>query len=203
MDILLFVVTILVTICALFLLIEGVTKGVPSCYKTGGVMILIPVFVVVGYLINWLFPLVFIYGILGVIMTMMGTFGENDAETFKMGIVFCIIGVIFYIISFYYWYQSGWYTSLAFTTFTLCCLSLINSMQCDSNRKPVLSLSMSLLFVIITAYVWITTEIDIVMVCVGGVIVSLLLKALWKIIYERDYGYFLREPWISWLLFSI
>lgn len=184
MNTLFFIVTALVAILSLYLLIEGLMKKVPSCHKVGGTILLVSLFAVWCYFLNWALPLVLIFGIAGCIFASMGTYGEDDTENFTMGLGFCIVGAIFYIISFYFWYQSGWYTSLAFTTFILCCLSYINSMQ--KKYVPVLSLLMSIFFMVVTAYVWRTEEVSIPLVCIGGGITSLILKACW-IMYEKKF----------------
>lgn len=185
MIIFFFIVTSLVTLLSLYLLIEGIVKKVMSCRRVGGIMLLASMFVILCYFMHWTVPLILIFGITGFVITSIGTYGENDTEQFIMSLVFCIIGSIFYILSSYFWYQSGWYTSLAFVTFVLCCWSFINSMQ--KKRIPILSLLMSIFYMVIAAYVWMTREVNVPLVCIGGGLLSLILKAGWKRIYEKDF----------------
>ena len=178
-----FTLIALVAVLSLYLLVEGLMKKVPSCHKVGGTILLVSLFAVWCYFLNWALPLVLIFGIAGCIFASMGTYGEDGTENLKMGLGFCIIGMIFYILSFHFWYQSGWYTSLASTTFILCCLSYINSTQ--KKHIPALSLLMSIFFMAVTAYVWRTAEVSILLVCIGGGILSLILKACWNVMYKK------------------
>ena len=201
MGILVYTVTILVALISLYLFIEGITKKVPSCYAIGGIALLISVFTAVCQLFDWLIPVIVIFGILGVSITLMGASGEQGKDTLKMGIRFCVIGLILCLISFYYWYVSGWYTSMAIVTCMLSYICIHNAIKGINDYVPRLSISLLLLFASITIYVCVAHRIDIPFVLLLGVFAGIISTYIWKIVYNKLFWTKLREPWISWLLF--
>ena len=165
----------------------GVKKKVRGCLSIGGIMLLIIVFAAVSYYFDWYVPLIFIFGTAGLLFSLMGTNSDNDGDSTGIDILETVIGVVLIFIALYYWYREGWYTSLGFITSLLGFLFFLNGTQSDSEYIPVLSLSVGILFELAAIYLWMFLRINGCAVFLGGLLGSLILKAMCKVFYEKDY----------------
>lgn len=187
MDILLSIVAFIAVVISIALISIGAKKKVSGCLSIGGIMLLITVFAAVSYYFDWYKPLILIFGTAGMLFSLMGTNSENNDDSTGIGILETIVGVVLLFIAFYYWYRGGWYTSLGFTASLLGFLFFLNGTQSDSEYKPFLSLSVGILFELVTIYLWMFLRINGCAVFLGGLLGSLILKAMCKVFYEKDY----------------
>ena len=203
MDILLSIMAFVAVVISIALISIGVKKKVSGCLSIGGIMLLITVIAAVSYYFDWYVPLIFIFGTAGMLFSLMGTNTENDEDSTGIDILETVIGVVLIFIALYYWYREGWYTSLGFITSLLGFLFFLNGTQSDSEYIPVLSLSVGILFELAAIYLWMFLEINGCAVFLGGLLGSLILKAMCKVFYEKDYWTKKKELCLSWLPFLI
>lgn len=187
MNILLSILAFIAVVISIALISIGAKKKVSGCLLIGGIMLLIIVLAAVSYYFDWYVPLIFIFGTAGMLFSLMGTNTENDEDSTGIGVLETIIGVVFIFIALYYWYRGGWYTSLGFTTSLLGFLFFLNGTQSDSEYIPVLSLSVGILFELAAIYLWMFLAINGYIVFIGGLLGGLILKAMCKVFYEKDY----------------
>lgn len=165
---------------SLSLIISGVKKRVPSCYKIGGVLLAISILAVVCYFMNWSIPMIVIFGLAGTVLTHIGSSAENYPESLDVGILECFLGIMLYVASFYYWYQSGWYLSLAICSWLISCIYLINIMQAEKGVIPKISIILSIIFAAFTVFVWYMHNLNGIVIFMSGCIGSLLLNIVWN-----------------------
>jgi hypothetical protein len=187
MDILLSIVAFIAVVISIALISIGAKKKVSGCLSIGGIMLLITVITTVSYYFDWFIPLIVIFGTAGILFTFLGTYGEDREVPTEVGLMETIIGIVLLFIAFYYWYRGGWYASLGFSTSLLGFIFFLNGTQSDSEYIPVLSLSVGMLFGLATIYLWIFLELNGYAVFIGGFIGALILRAMWKVLYEKDY----------------
>lgn len=187
MDILLSIMAFVAVVISIALISIGAKKKVSGCLSIGGIMLLITVIAAVSYYFDWYVPLIFIFGTAGMLFSLMGTNSDNDGDSTGIDILETVIGVVLIFIALYYWYREGWYTSLGFITSLLGFLFFLNGTQSDSEYIPVLSLSVGILFALATIYLWMFLEINGYIVFLGGLLGGLILKAMCKVFYEKDY----------------
>ena len=125
----------------------------------------------------------------GMMFTSIGTCEENSKDSTKIGLIESVVGVVLLLIAFYYWYRAGWYTSLGFSVSLLGFLFFLNGTQNDSEYIPVLSLSIGILFELIAIYLWKFLELNRYAVFIGGFVGAFILRAMWKVLYEKDYWF--------------
>ena len=80
MSILLSIVACVVTIISVVLIAVGVKNKVNSCSEMGGIILLVSILMGACYFLNWIIPLIIIFGLLGTIFTFMGT-SKDEEET--------------------------------------------------------------------------------------------------------------------------
>ena len=187
MNILLSIVAFIAGVVSIALISIGAKKKVSGCLSIGGIMLLIIVLAAVSYCFDWYVPLIFIFGMSGMFFSLMGTYSENSEDSTGIGILETVIGIVLLFIAFYYWYRGGWYTSLGFSTSLVGFFFFLNGTQSDSEYIPVLSLSVGILFALATIYLWMFLEINGYIVFLGGLLGGLILKAMCKVFYEKDY----------------
>jgi len=187
MNILLSIVAFIAGVVSIALISIGAKKKVSGCLSIGGIMLLIIVLAAVSYCFDWYVPLIFIFGMSGMLFSLMGTYSENSEDSTEIGILETVIGIVLLFIAFYYWYRGGWYTSLGFSTSLVGFFFFLNGTQSDSEYIPVLSLSVGILFALATIYLWMFLEINGYIVFLGGLLGGLILKAMCKVFYEKDY----------------
>jgi len=187
MNILLSIVAFIAGVVSIALISIGAKKKVSGCLSIGGIMLLIIVLAAVSYCFDWYVPLIFIFGMSGMLFSLMGTYSENSEDSTGIGILETVIGIVLLFIAFYYWYRGGWYTSLGFSTSLVGFFFFLNGTQSDSEYIPVLSLSVGILFALATIYLWMFLEINGYIVFLGGLLGGLILKAMCKVFYEKDY----------------
>jgi len=187
MDILFLTVTFLAVVISIALILIGAKKKVNSCLSIGVITLLITAIAVVSYFFDWYIPLIIIFGTAGMMFTSMGTYGENSKDYTRIGLIQSVVGVVFLLIAFYYWYQGGWYTSLGIATCLTSVIFFLNGAQNVSDHLPILSLSVGVLFALITIYLWIFLELNGHVVFIGGFLGGLFLKAMWSVFYEKNY----------------
>lgn len=185
MDILVYIVIGIIALISLYLLIEGISKDMPICYGVGGVALVVSIITAVSYFFGWYMPMILFFGIFGAIITLMGVSGEQESETFKIGIIFCGIGLIFCFISFYYWYISGWYMSMAIVTCALSYRCVKNVLKGRKEYFPIFSASLLLMFVGITIYISVVHEVNIILILLLGVFVEIISHYIWTIVYDK------------------
>ena len=186
MSILLSVVACVVTIISVVLIAVGVKNKVNSCSEMGGIILLVSILMGACYFLNWIIPLIIIFGLLGTIFTFMGTSKDEEETISKLGITYCALGLIFYFISFYYWYQGGWYTSMGITLCTLISITLINVMFCGGkNCFPLFSIVVCVLLSAATYYVWIFLKPDGILILTVGTLLGITIQAIWRLTYGR------------------
>ena len=187
MGILLSILASIAIVISIALISIGAKKKVSGCLSIGGIILLIIVLAAVSYYFDWYIPLILILGTAGMLFSFMGTNSENNDDSTGIGILETIVGVVLLFIAFYYWYRGGWYTSLGFAASLLGFLFFLNGTQSDSEYKPFLSLSVGILFELVTIYLWMFLRINGCAVFLGGLLGSLILKAMCKVFYEKDY----------------
>ena len=187
MSILFFIVAFIAALVSIVLITVGLRNKVSSCLSMGGIMLLITVTTAVSYFFDWYIPLIIIFGMAGMMFTSIGTYEENSKDSTKIGFIESVVGVILLLIAFYYWYRCGWYTSLGFATSLISVLFFLNGAQNDSEYIPILSLSVGILFAIATIYLWMFLELNGYVVFLGGFLGGLILKAMWSVLYEKNY----------------
>ena len=187
MGILLSILASIAIVTSIALISIGAKKKVSGCLSIGGIILLIIVLAAVSYYFDWYIPLILIFGTAGMLFSFMGTNSENNDDSTGIGILETIVGVVLLFIAFYYWYRGGWYTSLGFAASLLGFLFFLNGTQSDSEYKPFLSLSVGILFELVTIYLWMFLRINGCAVFLGGLLGSLILKAMCKVFYEKDY----------------
>lgn len=187
MSILFFIVAFIAALVSIILITVGLRSKVSSCLSMGGIILLITVATAVSYYFDWYIPLIIIFGMAGMMFTSIGTCEENSKDSTKIGLIESVVGVVLLLIAFYYWYRGGWYTSLGFTTSLLGFLFFLNGIQSDSEYIPFLSLSVCILFELVTIYLWMFLKINGYAVFLGGFLGSLILKAMYKVFYEKVY----------------
>ncbi len=187
MGILLSILAFIAIVISIALISIGAKKKVSGCLSIGGIILLIIVLAAVSYYFDWYIPLILIFGTAGMLFSFMGTNSENNDDSTGIGILETIVGVVLLFIAFYYWYRGGWYTSLGFAASLLGFLFFLNGTQSDSEYKPFLSLSVGILFELVTIYLWMFLRINGCAVFLGGLLGSLILKAMCKVFYEKDY----------------
>ena len=165
---------------SLVLIVSGVKKRVPSCYKIGGVLLAISIFTAVCYFMNWLIPMIVIFGLAGTTLIYLGSSDEDYPESFSVGVLESSLGMMFYAVSFYYWYQSGWYLSLAICSWLISCMYLINIMQAERKVIPKISIVLSIIFAAFAVFVWYMQNLDGIIIFMAGCIGSLLLNIVWN-----------------------
>ena len=187
MNILLSIVAFIAGVVSIILITVGLRSKVSSCLSMGGIILLITVATAVSYYFDWYVPLIFIFGTAGMLFSLMGTNSDNDGDSTGIDILETVIGVVLIFIALYYLYREGWYTSLGFITSLLGFLFFLNGTQSDSEYIPVLSLSVGILFELAAIYLWIFLELNGYAVFIGGFVGALILRAMWKVLYEKDY----------------
>lgn len=187
MDILFLIVAFIATFISIVLITVGTRKKVSSCLSMGGIILLITIVAALSYYFDWFIPLIVIFGTAGMIFTFMGTRGEDSEDSTRVGLIETVMGVVLLAIALYYWYQGGWYESLGFVTSLIGFLFFLNGIQNDSDYIPILSMSVSILFVLAAIYLWMFLELNGYVIFIGGFLGGLILRAMWKIFYEKDY----------------
>ena len=187
MNILLSIVAFIAVVISIVLITVGTRKKVSSCSSMGGITLLITVATAVSYYFDWFIPLIIIFGTAGMMFTFMGTSGEDSKDSTRIGFIETVMGVVLLGIALYFWYKGGWYESLGFTTCLISFLFLFSGLKNDSDYKPILSLSVSILFALATIYLWMFLRLNEFIVFIGGFIGALILRAMWKVFYEKDY----------------
>ncbi len=179
-DILLSILALIALSISLPLIVAGIKKKVPSCYKIGGSLLMISIFTAVCYFFNWPIPMIVIFGLAGTILTYIGSSAEDDPKAFSVGVLDCFLGIMLYIASFYYWYQSGCYLSLAIFSWLISCIYLINIMQAEKGVTPKISIVLSIIFAAFATFLWYTHNLDGITIFMSGCIGSLLLNIIWN-----------------------
>ena len=187
MDILLLIVAFIAVVISIALISIGAKKKVSGCLSIGGIKLLIIVLAAISYYFDWYIPLIFIFGMAGMLFSLIGTNSEKNEDSTVIDILETVIGVVLIFIALYYWYRGGWYTSLGFTTSLLGFLFFLNGTQSDSENIPVLSLSVGILFELAAIYLWMFLEINGCIVFLGGLLGSWIIKAMCTVFYEKDY----------------
>lgn len=185
MNILLCIVATVVTLVSLYLIVEGLIQGASNYYRLGGIILFVTIFAAVSYFLGWVIPIIVIFGLSGVAITLMGASGEQESDTLKIGGIFCSIGLLFCTIAFYYWYKSGWYLSMSIATCALSYICIMNALKCKRNYIPRYSASLTLLFTGITIYMCIVHEINIILILLVGVFVGIILKYIWTVVSDK------------------
>lgn len=201
MNILLSIVAFIAVFVSIVLITVGTREKVSSCSSMGGIILLITVATAVSYYFDWFIPLIIIFGTAGMMFTFMGTSGEDSKDSTRIGFIETVIGVVLLAIALYYWYRMEWYASLGFTTCLISFLFLFSGLKNDSDYKPILSLSVSILFALATIYLWMFLRLNEFIVFIGGFIGALILRVMWKVFYEKDYWIKKKESCLSWLHF--
>ena len=187
MNILLSIVAFIAVVISIVLITVGTRKKVSSCSSMGGIILLITVATAVSYYFDWFIPLIIIFGTAGMMFTFMGTSGEDSKDSTRIGFIETVIGVVLLAIALYYWYRMGWYASLGFATSLIGFLFFLGGTQNDSEYIPILSLSVGILFVLAAIYLWMFLELNGYIVFIGGFLGGLILRAMWKVFYEKNY----------------
>ena len=185
MSILLSIVACVVTIISVVLIAVGVKNKVNSCSEMGGIILLVSILMGACYFLNWIIPLIIIFGLLGTIFTFMGTSKDEEETISKLGIIYCTLGLIFYFISFYYWYQGGWYTSMGIALFTLISITFINVISCEKNCFPLFSIVVWWIFSLATYYVWMFLKPDGILILTVGTLLGITIQAIWRLTYGK------------------
>ena len=202
MNILLSIVAFIAVLISIVLITVGTREKVSSCSSMGGIILLITVATAVSYYFDWFIPLIIIFGTAGMMFTFMGTSGEDSKDSTRIGFIETVIGVVLLAIALYYWYRMEWYASLGFATSLIGFLFFLGGTQNDSEYIPILSLSVGILFVLAAIYLWMFLELNGYVVFIGGFLGGLILRAMWKVFYEKDYWIKKKESCLSWLPFS-
>ena len=187
MNILLSIVAFIAVFVSIVLITVGTREKVSSCSSMGGIILLITVATAVSYYFDWFIPLIIIFGTAGMMFTFMGTSGEDSKDSTRIGFIETVIGVVLLAIALYYWYRMEWYASLGFATSLIGFLFFLGGAQNDSEYIPILSLSVGILFALATIYLWMFLELNGYVVFLGGFLGGLILKAMWSVLYEKNY----------------
>ena len=185
MSILLSAVACIATIISIALIAVGVKNKVNSCSIMGGTILSVSILMGACYFLNWIIPLIIIFGLLGTIFAFMGTSKDEEETISKLGIIYCALGLIFYFISFYYWYQGGWYTSMGIALYTLTSITFINVISCKEKRFPLFSIVLWLLFSFATIYVWMFLKPDGTLILILGTVIGIIIQVVWRLTYGR------------------
>lgn len=184
-NICLLILGAIVGLLGLCALIVGLIKEVRSI-KIIGVCTLLLLAVTVGcYLMGWMIPLIAIIGGFGAAFTLVGTSGEDSEDTYNFGKLYMIIGLYLFFNAFVLWYDTGHYTSMAFTSWFLCFTSVINAMHCNKDYPPKLSLFCAFIFALHAIYLWMMLGLKGMPFFWSGAFAAIFARSLWWLIYGR------------------
>ena len=175
----------LVGAIGLIALVVGFIKDVRSI-KLIGVYVLGFLAAMLGcYIMGWTIPMIIVMGLIASAFLFIGTSGEDSEDSFYFGIFYMCIGLYLFYNTFLLWYQNGWYTSMAFTAWLLCITSLINAFNCNKDYIPILSLITSVIFALLTIYLWMMLSLKGMQIFWSGTFAAIFLRSLWWLVYGR------------------
>ena len=189
MSILLSIVAFLVTLVSISLIVVGVKNKVNSCSIIGGTILSIFILMVLCYFLNWIIPLILVFGLIGTIFTFMGTSKDEEENISKFGIIYCVLGLLFYFISFYYWYKGGWYTSMGIALCSLISITFINVILCKKDCIPLFSIAVCVLISLATIYVWMFLELNGILILISGIVIGIIIQSIWRLIYRESWKF--------------
>ena len=205
MNILLSFVACIVAIVSIALIAVGVKNKVNSCSVMGGTILSVSILMGACYFLNWIIPLIIIFGLLGTVFTFMGTSKDEEETISKLGIIYCTLGLIFYFISFYYWYKGGWYTSMGIALYALISITFINILFCKKNCFPLVSIAVWVLVSLATLYACMFLKLNCgTFVLIVGTVIGIIIQTIWRLTYGRESWKLQnqkKELCLSWLPF--
>jgi len=187
MSTLLSIVAFIVAVISIALIVVGVKNRVNSCTTMGGTILSVSILMVLCYFLNWIIPLIIIFGLIGTIFTFMGTSKDEEENISNFGIIYCILGLLFYFISFYYWYKGGWYTSMGIALCSLISITFINVILCKKGYIPLFSIAVCVLISLATIYVWMFLKLNGILIITSGFAIGIIIQSIWRLIYRESW----------------
>lgn len=175
----------IVAFLGILALLVGFLKDVRSIKIIGLSLLTILVASVCFYLVGWIIPLILVIGGFATLFLLLGTSGEDSNDSFYFGIVYMIIGFYLFFNVFLLWYSTGHYTSMAFAAWFFCITLLINAMHCNKDYVPILSMISSVLFALLTIYMWMLHNLDGMPIFWSGFFGAIFARTLWWLVYGR------------------
>lgn len=182
MEILLCIMALIATVSSLLLILLGMKNEVVSCTGVGAKLLIVTAIATVCYFTEWTIPFIIIMGIAGTIFTLLGI-SETEIDYVKSSIGYCIVGMLFYFISFYFWYQEGWYTSMTIALWFLSCMSLIYVI-CFDGSTPMSACVLFILFASASICMWIVYNLS-ATIFIWGTLLSILVSIIYHAICRK------------------
>jgi len=173
-------------IISMGLFIIGLVKKDGNCTWFGVVGLLILIAMISCYFMEWLIPMIVVIGSFGTALTLMGTSGEESEDSYKFGVIYLCIGLFLFFNAFLLWFQTGHYTSMAFTAWFFCITFVINIMNCDVEKyTPKLSFLCLILFGLTAIYLWMFHGLKGMPIFWSGTFAALFARSMWWLVYGR------------------